>query len=961
MAVTSEELRFIMTMRDEATKVLNRHRRELGDTGRDAREASGRIGEVGAALRDAAAAFGAFTAGSAAMRATVGEFMAVEDAMIAVEKTTGMAGAELEDFKARFMDMAASSAVPKEELGQIATVAGQLGIQGADDIITFTETVAKMGTATDLAGEEAAVALSRMLGVMKEDISEVGRLGSVIVQLGNNIKGTESEIANMALEMSRTTQMFELGTTAVSGMAAALVETGARSESASTAIGRVFQQINLSIQEGGAAAQKLSRLTGIALADLKQSFEQDAMNVFMRFVEGLRLAQDEGTNLVDILKMMSLNQQETIRDFLPLIGNLERFKEVMGLANLEAQEQTALNKEYEKANEALSKQLAQASNAAQVLGATVGGALAPALKEMAATVTDGLNALRVEFQALPDDVQTAIAALTAFGATGVGVLTGIRALAGAVRLLNIRLPTVAGTTATVRTAMAALTTTAGGMTAALSAGLLVLGYYAVEEMKFLRSLEQANATMREARAETATLTAAVDGFVAASENLDGATFDQLKEGAQAAREKLEGLTKEHAALQQRLSDPENLTDAQFVALNLQAAKTKQAIERLNGAVFNYNDALKDAKEAEEVKAGSSQKSIDMLNLELAALRKGAEAYQALTREKQVMAMVDERLKELGETRQSIGAENIAALQEEARETLKLREQRQAAIDELKANQEEAKEVYKEALEARKRELLGALQYELDKTREHYDGLIKAAGDNQEMILVLQQQKYEALTKIRDEYNSRAVEEARDATDRIIREFGRLPPATEDVGRQIADSLGQGAEDGADRAANAVKKVYEEVNMISNRVKGEALNHGYTVGGFNWETGEVASVRNPQGELVYSPREIRRATQGTAYARRALGGDFMANKPLLVGEQGPELLYPSKAGTVVPNHKMGGDVSLTVNVNAGDGDAAAIKDSVVQGVVEAINRAGLMGKPLLNADALGRDTSTMRFG
>jgi phage-related minor tail protein len=45
-----------------------------------------------------------------------------------------------------------------------------------------------------------------------------------------------------------------------------------------------------------------------------------------------------------------------------------------------------------------------------------------------------------------------------------------------------------------------------------------------------------------------------------------------------------------------------------------------------------------------------------------------------------------------------------------------------------------------------------------------------------------------------------------------------------------------------------------------------------------------------------------------------GGSFGAGQPMVVGERGPELMVPHNAGTIIPNHQLGGDV--TINFNGG---------------------------------------------
>ena len=51
---------------------------------------------------------------------------------------------------------------------------------------------------------------------------------------------------------------------------------------------------------------------------------------------------------------------------------------------------------------------------------------------------------------------------------------------------------------------------------------------------------------------------------------------------------------------------------------------------------------------------------------------------------------------------------------------------------------------------------------------------------------------------------------------------------------------------------------------------------------------------------------------------ANGGRPPVGKPSIVGERGPELFVPNSAGTIIPNHElggMGGSTNIVVNVDA----------------------------------------------
>ena len=58
--------------------------------------------------------------------------------------------------------MAKNIPVATKQLGNVAEIAGRLGIQGADNIQSFTRTVSKMGVATDISAEQAAQDFARL-------------------------------------------------------------------------------------------------------------------------------------------------------------------------------------------------------------------------------------------------------------------------------------------------------------------------------------------------------------------------------------------------------------------------------------------------------------------------------------------------------------------------------------------------------------------------------------------------------------------------------------------------------------------------------------------------------------------------------------------------------------------------------------------------------------------------------
>jgi|11BtaG_2_1085332.scaffolds.fasta_scaffold07794_7 hypothetical protein len=104
--------------------------------------------------------------------------------------------------------------------------------------------------------------------------------------------------------------------------------------------------------------------------------------------------------------------------------------------------------------------------------------------------------------------------------------------------------------------------------------------------------------------------------------------------------------------------------------------------------------------------------------------------------------------------------------------------------------------------------------------------------------------------------------------------------------------------------------------------------------------------------AFMPREY----SAPPVAPRAIGGPVSAGSPYLVGERGPELMIPSRSGTIIPNNKLGGGggvvVNQTINVSTGVQQTVRaeikqlmpqIADSAKAAVVDAKRRGGSYGR------------------
>ena len=115
-------------------------------------------------------------------------------------------------------------------------------------------------------------------------------------------------------------------------------------------------------------------------------------------------------------------------------------------------------------------------------------------------------------------------------------------------------------------------------------------------------------------------------------------------------------------------------------------------------------------------------------------------------------------------------------------------------------------------------------------------------------------------------------------------------------KQLAAEIGQTIEQGIKGAImgaiDGSKSLSESLSGILRQLGGMFLNRG------------IGSFKNQDG------------TGGSGLLGMfANGGRPPVGRPSIVGERGPELFVPSRAGTIIPNHELGGSTSVVVNVDA----------------------------------------------
>jgi ElaB/YqjD/DUF883 family membrane-anchored ribosome-binding protein len=190
--------------------------------------------------------------------ASIKTAISFESAFAGVIKTTdglvdatGQLTAVGEEVRQGFRDLAKEVPVAVEELAGIGEIAGQLGVS-KEALVDFTRTVADLGVATNMTTEEAAFNLARIaniFGIKTEAMGENSqRLGSTIVDLGNNFATTERDIASFAERIAGAGKIAGLTQADILAIGTAMSSVGVEAEAGGTAVQKVLLAINEAVQ-----------------------------------------------------------------------------------------------------------------------------------------------------------------------------------------------------------------------------------------------------------------------------------------------------------------------------------------------------------------------------------------------------------------------------------------------------------------------------------------------------------------------------------------------------------------------------------------------------------------------------------------------------------------------------------------------------------------------------------------
>lgn len=418
--------------------------------------------------------------------------MDFESAITGVAKTTDLTDEELAAMSDSIKALSTEIPATTEEIAAVTEAAGQLGIQ-KDALLDFTEIMTMLGTATNMTADEAATSLARFANITGMATDNYGRLGSVIVDLGNNFATTESEIVAMGTRLASAGKLAGLTEPEIMALAAAMSSVGIEAEAGGTAMTQTLNAIEKAVAKGGDDLAEFARIAGMSSEEFSSAWKNDAMSALTSFIGGLGKLDEQGESTVLVLEDLGLTgiRQSNMLKALGLAA--DQMTGAVNTANTAWQQNTALTNEANKRYATAQSRFTMMQNAYNNLKVAIGDAYTPALSEAYGVGTKVLNEITKFVQANPG----VVAAIT-----GLSAALGAAAVAAAAFALKAKIAAAAAAFLTTVTPGVNVIMGVAAAVGVVTAGIIALASSAANDaVPSVKELTEAARGMREAMDE----------------------------------------------------------------------------------------------------------------------------------------------------------------------------------------------------------------------------------------------------------------------------------------------------------------------------------------------------------------------------------------------------------------------------------------------------------------------------
>lgn len=361
----------------------------------------------------------AIGAASAAVSAFVGSSVqaatSYESAFTGVRKTVDATEEEFTQLSDWIMEASTKMASSKEDIAATMEIAGQLGIEGVAGLEKFTETMVMLGDTTNLNSEEAASALAKFMNITGDASENADKIGSVIVDLGNNFATTESDIVQMATRLASAGKIAGLTGPEIMALSTAMSSVGIQAEAGGTAmtqtmagltravdgayqfIGKSIDELDKDQAEALAQLELYAKVSGMTAQQFADTWKNEPVQAIQAFTAGLGNMNESDESVIAVLDELGLKgvRQTNMLQSLALASDV--LSDAVDTANTAYEENVALQNEAATRYGTTESAAMQAAEAFSNLKVKIGNELQPTFQEFLSFSQTAMQAMSKGF------------------------------------------------------------------------------------------------------------------------------------------------------------------------------------------------------------------------------------------------------------------------------------------------------------------------------------------------------------------------------------------------------------------------------------------------------------------------------------------------------------------------------------------------------------------------------------
>ena len=307
------------------------------------------------------------------------------------------------------------------ELAKITASGGQLGV-ARKDLPKFTETIAKMSVAFNMAADQAGDSMAKLANVYQIPIDQIGKLGDAVNHLSNSSPAKAGDIINTLGRVGGVAKQFGLTEIQTTSLSNAFISLGKTPEIAGTAINGMLTKLMTADKQGAKFQQALKNM-GIESKDLKKAIKENGEQALMDFLKqvGKLPKENQMGALVDLFGL------EYADDVAVLVGGLETYKKSIDELKKTSKDGKpafigSMDKEFAARSATTANNWQIFKNSLTEIGITAGSVLLPALNQLMTTIRPIINSFADWASKNPEVVSALVHLAAGFAALKVGGL-----------------------------------------------------------------------------------------------------------------------------------------------------------------------------------------------------------------------------------------------------------------------------------------------------------------------------------------------------------------------------------------------------------------------------------------------------------------------------------------------------------------------------------------------------------